>query len=36
MGAGQQSRIHCTRLAGEKAANWLVLFFKKQKTFMQK
>ncbi|MFH4977094.1 hypothetical protein AB6A40_003803 [Gnathostoma spinigerum] len=22
MGAGQQSRIHCTRLAGEKAANW--------------
>uniref|UniRef100_A0A915EDP4 Phosphoribosylaminoimidazolecarboxamide formyltransferase n=1 Tax=Ditylenchus dipsaci TaxID=166011 RepID=A0A915EDP4_9BILA len=27
MGAGQQSRIHCTRLAGEKAANWLVLLF---------
>jgi phosphoribosylaminoimidazolecarboxamide formyltransferase/IMP cyclohydrolase len=24
IGAGQQSRIHCTRLAGEKAANWLV------------
>ncbi|CAI4227904.1 unnamed protein product [Auanema sp. JU1783] len=22
MGAGQQSRIHCTRLAGDKAANW--------------
>ncbi|CAI5447457.1 unnamed protein product [Caenorhabditis angaria] len=22
MGAGQQSRIHCTRLAGEKAASW--------------
>uniref|UniRef100_A0A914UXM3 Uncharacterized protein n=1 Tax=Plectus sambesii TaxID=2011161 RepID=A0A914UXM3_9BILA len=22
IGAGQQSRIHCTRLAGEKAANW--------------
>ncbi|CAB3409821.1 unnamed protein product [Caenorhabditis bovis] len=22
MGAGQQSRIHCTRLAGEKASNW--------------
>ncbi|KHJ89623.1 AICARFT/IMPCHase bienzyme [Oesophagostomum dentatum] len=22
MGAGQQSRIHCTRLAGEKACNW--------------
>lgn len=22
MGAGQQSRIHCTRLAGEKADNW--------------
>ncbi|KAI1715731.1 AICARFT/IMPCHase bienzyme domain-containing protein [Ditylenchus destructor] len=27
MGAGQQSRIHCTRLAGEKAANWLVYCF---------
>uniref|UniRef100_A0A914S2P4 Uncharacterized protein n=1 Tax=Parascaris equorum TaxID=6256 RepID=A0A914S2P4_PAREQ len=24
MGAGQQSRIHCTRLAGEKAASWYV------------
>lgn len=22
LGAGQQSRIHCTRLAGDKAANW--------------
>ena len=22
MGAGQQSRIHCTRLAGSKADNW--------------
>ena len=22
MGAGQQSRIHCTRLAGQKADNW--------------
>ena len=22
VGAGQQSRIHCTRLAGQKAANW--------------
>ncbi|VDO52512.1 unnamed protein product [Haemonchus placei] len=22
MGAGQQSRIHCTRLAGEKSCNW--------------
>lgn len=22
MGAGQQSRIHCTRLAGDKADNW--------------
>lgn len=22
MGAGQQSRIHCTRLAGDKANNW--------------
>ena len=24
VGAGQQSRIHCTRLAGNKADNWLV------------
>ena len=24
VGAGQQSRIHCTRLAGEKADNWLL------------
>ncbi|CAD6193530.1 unnamed protein product [Caenorhabditis auriculariae] len=24
MGAGQQSRIHCTRLAGDKACNWSV------------
>ncbi|TMS37806.1 hypothetical protein L596_004664 [Steinernema carpocapsae] len=24
MGAGQQSRAHCARLAGEKAANWYV------------
>ena len=24
MGAGQQSRIHCTRLAGEKADKWLL------------
>lgn len=23
-GAGQQSRIHCTRLAGDKADNWFV------------
>ena len=23
IGAGQQSRIHCTRLAGSKADNWL-------------
>lgn len=22
LGAGQQSRIHCTRLAGDKADNW--------------
>ncbi len=22
MGAGQQSRVHCTRLAGNKADNW--------------
>lgn len=25
IGAGQQSRIHCTRLAGDKADNWWVL-----------
>lgn len=25
-GAGQQSRIHCTRLAGDKADNWFVNF----------
>lgn len=24
IGAGQQSRIHCTRLAGDKANNWFV------------
>lgn len=24
-GAGQQSRIHCTRLAGDKADNWFVV-----------
>lgn len=22
IGAGQQSRVHCTRLAGQKADNW--------------
>ena len=22
VGAGQQSRVHCTRLAGQKADNW--------------
>lgn len=26
IGAGQQSRIHCTRLAGDKADNWQVKF----------
>lgn len=26
IGAGQQSRIHCTRLAGDKANNWLAIF----------
>jgi phosphoribosylaminoimidazolecarboxamide formyltransferase/IMP cyclohydrolase len=26
LGAGQQSRIHCTRLAGEKADNWWLRF----------
>lgn len=25
IGAGQQSRIHCTRLAGDKANNWYVI-----------
>ena len=25
IGAGQQSRIHCTRLAGQKADNWLLI-----------
>ena len=24
VGAGQQSRIHCVRLAGQKADNWLL------------
>lgn len=26
IGAGQQSRIHCTRLAGDKADNWWMRF----------
>jgi len=26
LGAGQQSRIHCTRLAGDKADNWWLRF----------
>jgi len=26
IGAGQQSRIHCTRLAGDKADNWWVVW----------
>lgn len=26
IGAGQQSRIHCTRLAGDKADNWYIVF----------
>lgn len=25
LGAGQQSRIHCTRMAGEKADNWYII-----------
>eukprot|EP01060_Flectonema_neradi_P022373 TRINITY_DN30627_c0_g1_i1.p1 TRINITY_DN30627_c0_g1~~TRINITY_DN30627_c0_g1_i1.p1 ORF type:complete len:628 (+),score=189.26 TRINITY_DN30627_c0_g1_i1:61-1884(+) len=29
IGAGQQSRIHCTRLAGEKADNWRMRFHPK-------
>ena len=24
VGAGQQSRVHCTRLAGQKADNWFL------------
>lgn len=28
IGAGQQSRIHCTRLAGDKADNWFVFISK--------
>ena len=24
IGAGQQSRVHCTRLAGQKADNWFL------------
>lgn len=26
IGAGQQSRIHCTRLSGDKADNWWLRF----------
>ena len=26
VGAGQQSRVHCTRLAGQKADNWLDVY----------
>lgn len=29
IGAGQQSRIHCTRLAGNKADNWYLRQHKK-------
>ncbi|MBQ1508347.1 MAG: phosphoribosylaminoimidazolecarboxamide formyltransferase [Erysipelotrichaceae bacterium] len=29
IGAGQQSRIHCTRLAGDKADRWLLRFHEK-------
>ena len=29
LGAGQQSRIHCTRLAGDKADNWWMRFHQK-------
>lgn len=29
VGAGQQSRIHCTRLAGDKADNWLLRGYEK-------
>jgi phosphoribosylaminoimidazolecarboxamide formyltransferase / IMP cyclohydrolase len=29
LGAGQQSRIHCTRLAGDKADNWWMRFHDK-------
>ncbi|CAG8644151.1 19496_t:CDS:10 [Dentiscutata erythropus] len=33
LGAGQQSRIHCTRLAGEKADNWWLRHHPKVITF---
>lgn len=33
LGAGQQSRIHCTRLAGDKADNWWLRFHPKVLAF---
>ncbi|KHJ94895.1 AICARFT/IMPCHase bienzyme [Oesophagostomum dentatum] len=36
MGAGQQSRIHCTRLAGEKACNWWGKAHDTRKGFIRK
>jgi hypothetical protein len=29
LGAGQQSRIHCTRMAGDKADNWYLWWLAK-------
>ncbi len=36
VGAGQQSRIHCTRLAGDKANNWYANTFNEMKLTLQK
>jgi len=36
LGAGQQSRIHCTRLAGDKADNWWMRFHERCQTLQWK
>ena len=36
LGAGQQSRIHCTRLAGDKADNWWMRFHPKARALKWK
>ncbi|KAF2168764.1 hypothetical protein M409DRAFT_20781 [Zasmidium cellare ATCC 36951] len=36
LGAGQQSRIHCTRLAGDKADNWWMRFHERATTIKWK
>ncbi|KAF6221094.1 hypothetical protein HO133_002775 [Letharia lupina] len=36
LGAGQQSRIHCTRLAGDKADNWWMRFHERTSTLQWK